>query len=100
MDDLAVPFNELILIFCVEKYGDVLVVDLAAVLRVEVEGASFIFLQVSRKSLRVWMKVGEQDKDTLINSDCTKTRLIVEKMNGRLHGIYLIYVVWLPLSIG
>ena len=89
MDDLAVPFNELILLFCVEKYGDVLVVDLATVLRVEIEGASFIFLATN---LVVWIKVifGAQDEDTLINSDCTKTRLIVEKMNGRLHGIYLI----------
>ena len=92
MDDLAVPFNGLILLFCVEKYGDVLVVDLATVLWVEIEGASFIFF--ARKSLRVcgWMKEvvdGAQDVDTLINSDCTKTRLIVEKMNDRLHGIYL-----------
>ena len=41
--------------------------------------------------IRVWMKVvdGAQDVETL-NSDCNKTRLIVEKMNGRLHCIYLI----------
>jgi len=84
--DVLVPFNELILIFCVEKYGDVLVVDLAAVLRVEIEGASFIFLATN---LVVWMKVGAQDIETL-NSECTKMRLIVEKVNGRLHCIYLI----------